>query len=130
MVAGVTPRILHVLELQQRLADEELRTLVDRFYERVQADALLGPVFAARIATDGWPRHLDKMAGFWSTILRGSNRYHGDPMAVHRALPDLSPAHFDRWLGLFREVTAELFDDEVAASIVQRAERMANRMQA
>ena len=94
-------RILHVLELQEQLTDEQIRMIVHRFYERVQHDPLLGPIFAARIDADQWPAHLDKMVRFWSTILRGSNRYHGNPMMVHQQLQGLRSKHFAHWLTMF-----------------------------
>ena len=124
------PRILHVLDLQKQLTDDQITTLVHRFYERVRDEPLLGPVFAARIADDAWPAHLDKMVRFWSTILRGSNRYTGNPMIVHRDLPGVTAAHFARWLELFEDVAASFLDADVSASIVHRARRMGERLQA
>ena len=121
-------RILHVLELQQQLSDDQIHTIVHRFYERVQSEPLLAPVFASRIATAEWPAHLDKMVRFWSTILRGTNRYHGNPMQVHTELGGLTRAHFDRWLTLFAEVAGECVPKVVADSILQRAHRMGDRL--
>tara|TARA_R110002072_G_scaffold87129_3_gene196594 strand:- start:5365 stop:5757 length:393 start_codon:yes stop_codon:yes gene_type:complete len=118
------PRILNVLELQEQLQDEQIATLVHRFYERVQHEPLLGPVFAQHIADEEWPEHLDKMVRFWSTILRGTNRYTGNPMIVHSNVPALTAAHFTRWLELFREVAEEHLPQVIADSILQRAERM------
>src|SRR3546814_10126119 len=37
--------------------------LVDRFYAAVREDAMLGPVFDARV--DDWPKHLGQMNRFW-----------------------------------------------------------------
>ena len=125
----MTRRILNVLELQVQLQDEQIETLVHRFYERVPHDPMLGPVFAARIQQDGWPVHLDKMVRFWSTILRGSNRYLGNPMVVHSTLPEVTTAHFTRWLALFREVAEEHLPQVIADSILQRAERMGRSLQ-
>ena len=116
-------QILNVLELQAQLDDDQIRTLVHRFYDRVQQEPLLGPVFARRIAADAWPAHLDKMERFWSTILRGSNRYVGDPMAAHLPL-GIDADHFTRWLALFREVAEATLPLPIADSILQRAERM------
>lgn len=123
-------RILNVLELQIALQDEQIETLVHRFYERIRDEPLLGPVFAARIADDAWPTHLDKMVRFWSTILRGTNRYTGNPMLVHQDLPGITAEHFTRWLSLFREVAEQCLSQELADSILQRAERMGARLQA
>ena len=123
-------QILHVLELKEQLTDEQIATLVHRFYERVQAEPLLGPVFASRIEATGWPAHLDKMVRFWSTILRGTDRYTGNPMLVHRELDGVTGEHFTRWLALFREVADGCLPRVIADSILQRAERMAARLQA
>jgi len=123
-------RILNVLELQIELSDQQIETLVHRFYERIRDEPLLGPVFASRIADDEWPAHLDKMVRFWSTILRGSNRYTGNPMVVHQQLAGITAQHFERWLALFREVAEGCLSQELADSILQRAERMGARLQA
>jgi hemoglobin len=126
----MTRRILNVLELQIALQDEQIETLVHRFYDRIRDEPLLGPVFASRIDADAWPAHLDKMVRFWSTILRGTHRYTGNPMLAHQGLPDVTPAHFTRWLSLFREVAEQCLSQPLADSILQRAERMGARLQA
>ena len=122
-------KILNVLELQEQLQDEQIQTLVHRFYERIQQEPELGPIFAARIANDEWPAHLDKMVRFWSTILRGTNRYVGNPMIVHHGVPGITREHFTRWLGLFREIAESCLSQIMADSILQRAERMARSLQ-
>lgn len=124
----MTRKILHVLELKAQLQEDQIVTLVHRFYERVQQEPLLGPLFAERIQEDQWPMHLDKMVRFWSTILRGTNRYTGNPMIVHANMPGLTTAHFTRWLALFREVAEEHLPQVLADSILQRAERMGHRL--
>lgn len=120
----MNPKILNVLELKEQLRDEQIETLVHRFYERVQHEPLIGPVFAGRIADGDWPTHLNKMVRFWSTILRGTNRYTGNPMVVHAELHGLTTEHFTRWLELFREVAEQHLPQVMADSILQRAERM------
>ena len=125
----MTRRILNVLELQVQLKDEQIETLVHRFYERIQDEPLLGPVFASHIAGESWPNHLDKMVRFWSTILRGSNRYFGNPMVVHTQMPEITREHFTRWLDLFREVAEEHLPQVIADSILQRAERIGRSLQ-
>lgn len=126
----MTRQILNVLELQEQLQDEQIATLVHSFYERVQLEPLLGPLFAERIEADQWPMHLDKMVRFWSTILRGTNRYTGNPMIVHANMSGLTTAHFTRWLELFREVAEKHLPQVIANSILQRAERMGQRLRA
>ena len=51
--------------------DDDIRQLVDGFYQRVQTDDLLGPVFGA-VVRDQWPRHLATMYDFWSGLLLGT----------------------------------------------------------
>lgn len=107
------------------LDEERLRELVHRFYARVRADAVLGPIFAARI-TD-WGPHLERMVAFWSSVALMTGRYHGRPVQAHAGLP-LSEAHFDRWLGLFRETAAEICTPAGARHLIERAERIARSL--
>ncbi|MDX5350846.1 MAG: group III truncated hemoglobin [Paracoccaceae bacterium] len=107
------------------LDEDILRTLVHRFYDRVRADTVLGPIFAARI-TD-WGPHLDRMVEFWSSVALMTGRYHGAPVPAHASLP-VTRAHFDRWLDLFRLTAAEVCPPEGAAHVIERAERIARSL--
>ena len=69
------------------LTIEDIRQLVDRFYEKVRANNLLGNIFAERIQ-DRWPEHLEKMYRFWQTVLLGEHTYYGAPFPPHAQLPD------------------------------------------
>jgi hemoglobin len=103
--------------------DEALiETLVHRFYDRIRADAVLGPIFAARI-TD-WPPHLARMCAFWSTVTLQSGRYGGRPMQAHAPLP-ISGAHFDRWLALFSATVDEICTPAAAAEFKGKAQQIA-----
>ena len=77
-----------------------IERLVRAFYAKVRADAVLAPVFEARIRD--WEPHLERMCAFWSSVALMSGRYHGTPMAKHMPLP-VDADHFDRWLALFEE---------------------------
>lgn len=101
--------------------DEALiRTQVYAFYEKVRADAVLAPIFEAKI-TD-WDPHLERMCDFWSSVLLMSGRYHGRPMPMHAAIPGIAPEHFERWLSLFRETASEVCPPDAAALFVAKAE--------
>ena len=104
--------------------------MVDLFYGRVRRDPLLGPVFARVIGTTDadWARHLARLADFWSSVMLRTGRYQGDPFSVHRQLPDLEPAMFDRWLALFGETCAEVFEPGAADAFRGRAERIARSL--
>jgi hemoglobin len=112
------------------LTEDGIRQLLARFYGRVRRDAQLGPVFARVVGTTEaeWAPHLARLADFWSSVMLRSGRYHGDPFSTHLRLPDLEPAMFDRWLALFGESCAELFEPELAAALRGRAERIARSL--
>lgn len=88
---------------------EDLARLVDRFYAEVFVDPELGPLFAS-LAGERWPQHRLRMTEFWCTTLLHTRSYRGNVMRKHQALlPALRPAHFGRWLTLWRRhVTQEL----------------------
>ncbi len=98
--------------------------VVERFYGRARQDEVIGPVFNRVIPEAEWPAHLKTIADFWSSMLLGTGRYQGRPMPKHIAIPELSDAHFVRWLALFRETVEELCPPEVAALFIERAERI------
>jgi len=103
--------------------------LVDRFYARVRADAQLGPIFNG--AVEDWPEHLRTLASFWSSVMLGSGTYKGNPMAVHlRHVDAITPELFERWLGLWREVTGESLPPAAAAALQEKAGRIAESLQA
>lgn len=101
-----------------------IRTFVHRFYAKVADDPELGPVFDRRLH-DRWDAHLDKMVRFWSTVLLAVPGYRGNPRASHVAVDDGRPEHFTRWLELFDQTLTEVYEDECAALVLQRAHRMA-----
>ena len=99
-----------------------IEQLVRAFYAKVRADAVLGPIFEARIRD--WEPHLQQMFAFWSSVALMTGRYHGTPMIKHVRLP-VDAGHFDRWLALFEETAQELCPPEAAAHFVERARRIA-----
>lgn len=108
------------------LTEEIIRAVVDRFYADARLDPLIGPVFNSTIAPDAWPAHLATIADFWSSMLLGSGRYTGRPMPKHMALPELTDAHFQRWLALFRRTVEQLCTPEIAEIFIERSERVGN----
>lgn len=104
------------------LDDATLARLVDAFYDRVQADAELGPVFAR--AVHDWPSHKALLVAFWSSVALGTRRYRGNPMAVHRGVAGIDAAHFERWLALWRRTAADVLAPDAAAVMVAHAERI------
>ncbi|RNI19404.1 group III truncated hemoglobin [uncultured Paracoccus sp.] len=107
------------------LDEDVLRDLVHSFYAKVRRDAVLGPIFAARISD--WDPHLERMVAFWSSVALMTGRYHGRPVPAHTPLP-IHGAHFERWLGLFRETAREVCSPAGAAHVIERAERIARSL--
>lgn len=91
----------------RRATFEDLARLVDCFYADVFADPDLGPLFAPLVG-ERWPEHRRRMTDFWCTTLLHTRSYRGNVMNKHQALrPALQPAHFGRWLTLWRRHLAE-----------------------
>ncbi|MEM8928498.1 MAG: group III truncated hemoglobin [Bacteroidota bacterium] len=103
---------------------EDVVAMVDRFYAKVNQDALLAPIFNDFSKVD-WQEHLPKMYRFWNTLIFGNRSYKGHPFAAHIPLP-ISKSHFDRWVSLFEENMDELFLGEVAEHTKRRARSIAH----
>lgn len=106
----------------------KIHELVHSFYGRIRNDQELGPIFND-VIMDNWDRHLNTMVTFWTSVMLSSGLYKGTPMVKHVALKNATLAHFELWLGHFRVTTADLFEPDVAAEFVIRAERIAESFQ-
>ena len=107
--------------------DAYLSEMVEQFYARIQADELLGPIFAQRI-TD-WPNHLAHMKKFWRSIMRKTGEFSGNPMMKHAAIPKIDNPEFGRWLKLFGQTLDEMGGSHGAQSrIYARAEMIAESL--
>lgn len=106
-----------------------LGEMVDMFYGEVRHDALLGPVFADIIANGGWDHHKSRMVSFWATAMLGAREFRGNVYGKHQAMPQLTPAHFARWLQLFEATTAALFAPDDADALQDTARGMARGLQ-
>ncbi len=103
-----------------------IERLVHTFYARIRQDALLGPIFAARI--EDWEAHLGRMCAFWSSVALGSGDYSGNPMGKHLPLP-VDAAHFDHWLALFEGTARKVCPAAAAEHFVERAARIARSLE-
>lgn len=114
--------------IQQETGIDEalIERLVRGFYARVRDDALIGPVFEARIKD--WEPHLQQMFAFWSSVALMTGRYHGQPMRKHLPLP-VDARHFDRWLALFEATARELCAPKAADHFIERAQRIAESLE-
>jgi hemoglobin len=99
--------------------EADVKMLVDSFYDKVNQDALLAPVFNNH-AQLNWDQHLPVMYRFWSSILLGTASYEGQPFQKHAFLP-IDQAHFSQWLLLFYETLTEHFQGPNAEEAKLRA---------
>ena len=107
-------RITRDLMEKTGIDDAMIERLVRAFYARVQADPLIGPVFAARI--EDWEAHIVKLCAFWSSVALMTGRYHGQPMQAHLGLP-VAAEHFDRWIAIFEATANELCPPAAATHV-------------
>jgi hypothetical protein len=84
------------------ISEEEILRLVDEFYAKVRVDPDLAPIFGRAIPGD-WAPHLATIRNFWSSVMRKSGRYQGNPVGVHLGIEGMEPRLFERWLELFNE---------------------------
>lgn len=98
-----------------------ISSFVDRFYDRIRSDDLLGPIFAEHIAD--WPSHLEQMKRFWRSVLHNSGEFNGSPMRKHVAIDGLDEHHFARWLTLFGETLRKGEVNAEATNLVGRKAR-------
>lgn len=105
-------------------SEADIKLLVDTFYDKVNADELLAPIFND-VAHVHWPAHLPRMYDFWSGLLLHTSRYQGQPFRKHLPLP-IGGGHFQRWLTLFLATVEELFAGPVADEAKLRAQNIAH----
>lgn len=111
--------------------EQDIKVLVDSFYQKVNVDELLSPIFND-LAQVNWEAHLPTMYKFWGSLLLRNNTYQGQPWPKHAVLP-VNTAHFSRWLELFKQTVDEHFAGPKAVEIKNIAASIAdtfqNRMQ-
>lgn len=102
---------------------EDVKLFVDSFYDKVKIDTTIGAVFAARIPSDDWEIHMERMYSFWNTVLFSEQDYQGNPFSKHIGLP-IEDRHFSKWIELFKATIDELFQGDKADEAKERADKM------
>jgi hemoglobin len=111
----------------ETITEEALGRLVERFYARVREDALLGPIFNGAI--EDWPEHLERLQAFWSSVMLTTGRYKGRPLPAHlKHAPALTAEAFERWLGLWKRTSEDIFAAAPAAALQEKASRIAESL--
>lgn len=112
------------------LDEAALALLVNHFYARLRRDEQLGPVFAGAIAEQDWPAHLERMTRFWSSVMLGTGRYHGQPVAAHMQHREaMDPSLFARWLMFWEQSARACLSPQDAIAVISKAHRIAESLQ-
>ncbi|WP_245253692.1 group III truncated hemoglobin [Paraburkholderia sp. LEh10] len=131
MKSEISPDIPAVAPLASRFAEpteDNIRELVYAFYDRVRADALLGPAFEQKLA-GRWDEHLPKMCVFWGSLVLGAKQYRGNVQQAHMPLAGIEPRHFSRWLFLFLDTVESRYEPAAAVRFMEPALRIAQSLQ-
>lgn len=105
-----------------QVTTDEIRVMVERFYEHARDDELLGPIFAQRV--QDWDTHYDTMTRFWSSAVLRAGTYSGRPIEKHR-IEGLTTQHFVNWVERFTHVVEHEFGPERAEVFIELSKRMA-----
>lgn len=114
---------------------DDIFLLVSKFYDKVRADATLGPFFNETIKD--WDAHLDHLTTFWETSLfmtrKLEKKYHGNPLDAHVKVDKaydnkITELHFGLWLNLWYQTLDELFQGEIVENAKRRARKMGTFM--
>jgi hemoglobin len=109
---------------------DDIKVIVDAFYERVRGDELLGFIFDEVAAVD-WEKHLPKRYDFWETMVFRAGSYTGNPLLPHLRLSgktEMGGAQFGRWKELFYETVDARYAGDRAGHIKRAAADMAQVM--
>jgi hemoglobin len=105
-----------------------IHDVVHTFYAKIRPDPTLGPIFE-RVIGDNWDVHLAKMCDFWSSVLLMTGRFKGTPMVAHARIHEIEPAHFARWLDLFRQKVTDLCPPAASGLFIEKADMIARSLQ-
>jgi hemoglobin len=112
--------------LYERLGGHDgILKLVTAFYADVRQHTVLGPIFDAQVKD--WPKHLEKIAEFWSLQSGGPSKYRGGFGAAHLPL-NLKPENFQQWLRLWEFNNTRQLPPSEAAEMNALAHDLARRL--
>lgn len=85
------------------ITEDNLKVFTKAFYDAVQEDDLLGPVFTSRIGTtdEDWAPHMERVNLFWTSLMLNKGVFKGKMVPIHNQIPNLETGHFRRWMEIF-----------------------------
>lgn len=105
------------------IARADLEQIVQRFYEQVLEDPIIGFIFTD-VAKIQLEEHLPIIVDFWHDALFKGKLYRGNALQKHLQLNQLiglRPGHFTRWLYLFHAAVDEHHSGDNADQMKKRA---------
>jgi hemoglobin len=108
------------------LGEEDIKILVNTFYDSVKKDDIIGFIFHSIIGDD-WSHHLPVMYSFWSSVLFNKQGYKGNVIQKHIDIDKkitLQKEHYDRWILLWHKTVDNLFEGDKAEEAKNRASLM------
>ncbi|WP_298473953.1 group III truncated hemoglobin [uncultured Maribacter sp.] len=110
---------------------DDVKLLVETFYEKIRAHQVLGPIFNSIIKD--WDAHLVLLTDFWETQLFLKRKYHGNPVTAHQEVDTksngtITSEHFGLWLNTWFATIDQLFDGETAWIAKNRAQKMSTML--
>jgi hemoglobin len=113
-----------------QLTKQHIEKLVMHFYQKVQTDDMLGPIFNDTANVD-WAHHIPLICQFWNSIMLKTNEYHGNAYTKHVMLgreTEITEQHFSRWLMLFQDEAQKHLPEAAALNIIDKATLIANSL--
>ncbi|MBC7388448.1 MAG: group III truncated hemoglobin [Opitutaceae bacterium] len=110
---------------------EDIILFVNRFYDKVNENNLLSPIFN-EVAQIDWEKHLPVMYDFWENVIFATGGYKGNPLLPHLTLNQKTPLlenHFSNWKQLFISTIDELYEGPAAERTKASAQNIASVMQ-
>jgi len=112
------------------LGEHEVTQVVHTFYDRIQVDSKLGPIFNDVVKID-WGSHLPVMVQFWRAIMFGDGGYQGNPLMAHMKWASdvrMNEEKFQHWLDVFHKTIDDLFAGSNADLMKMRSANMATML--
>ena len=107
---------------------EDVFLLINRFYQQIRKDDVLGPIFNNAIG-GYWEEHLEHLTDFWETNLFGVVSFKGNPVQKHQEVAiknkhSITAEHFGIWLQYWFNTIDNMFTGDKADTAKRRAQKM------
>lgn len=109
----------------------DLEQVLSAFYDTVLWDEAIGHFFTTVVPID-LRTHIPVIAGFWESVVLGTQGYRKNVMEVHQHIHHLSAIqkhHLDRWVAVFTRTIDEHFSGPNAELMKQRGRSIATLME-